>query len=96
VIRDGKGGELEGVRLLHQTIQPARSIEQRILGVKVEMNEFGVRHGARLRPRFPPAQVKRSHPDGNHSGGNRESTPVRANEGNGLRNIPRPGKNESV
>jgi len=37
------------VRLVHQPVQTAGAIEQRILGVQVQMYKFGVRHGATLR-----------------------------------------------
>ena len=44
VIGDGQGGELQFARLLHQPVQAAGAIEQRILGVQMQMNKIGVRH----------------------------------------------------
>ena len=37
------------MRLVHQPVQTAGAIEQRILGVQVQMDKFGVRHGGTLR-----------------------------------------------
>ena len=50
VVRDGQRGELQLTRPLHQTVQAARPIEQRILGVQVQMNKVGVRHEYKLPP----------------------------------------------
>jgi hypothetical protein len=38
------------MRLLHQSIQTAGAIEQRVLGVEMEMNKIRVRHAANLMP----------------------------------------------
>ena len=44
VVGDGEGGELERMRPVHQPVQPAGPIEQRVLGVQVQMDEVRVRH----------------------------------------------------
>jgi hypothetical protein len=36
------------MRLVHQPVQPAGAIEQRILGVQMQMNKVRVRHGGSL------------------------------------------------
>jgi len=36
------------MRLFHQPVQTAGAIEQRILGVQMEMNKIRVRHGTNL------------------------------------------------
>ena len=42
MIRDGERWELQLVRLLHELVQTARAIEQRILGVQVQMDKVGM------------------------------------------------------
>ena len=49
VVGHRQRGELQLVRLLHQPVQPASPIEQRILGVQMKMDKFRVRHGSSLR-----------------------------------------------
>jgi hypothetical protein len=44
------------VRPVHQFVQTARTIEQRILGVQVQMDKIGVRHGGSLS--LPAADTK--------------------------------------
>jgi hypothetical protein len=36
------------MRLVHQPVQPAGAIEQRILGVQMQMDKIGVRHADKL------------------------------------------------
>ncbi len=45
VIGDGERGQFQVARLLDEFVQPARAIEQRILGVQMQMDEISVRHG---------------------------------------------------
>ena len=44
VIGDRQRRELQLMRLVHQPVQPASPIEQRILGVQMKMDKFRVRH----------------------------------------------------
>ena len=48
VVGDGERGEFQFMGLVHQPVQPAGAIEQRILGVQMEMNKVRVRHGTKL------------------------------------------------
>ena len=48
VVGDGQCGEFQFMGLVHQPVQPAGAVEQRILGVQVEMNKVRVRHGGSL------------------------------------------------
>ena len=50
VVGDGDGGEFQRVSLVHQPVEPARSIEQGILGVEVQMDKIRVRHALNLPP----------------------------------------------
>ena len=43
-----RDGEFQVVRFVHQPVQPAGAIEQRILGVQMEMDKIGMRHGSKL------------------------------------------------
>src|SRR5687768_14143292 len=36
------------MRAIHQLVQPARAIEERVLRVEVKMNKIGMRHGVTL------------------------------------------------
>ena len=56
VVGDRQRGELQLVRLVHQPVQTAGAIEQRILGVQMQMNKFGVRHSSTLRQVNQPRQ----------------------------------------
>ena len=58
VVGDGERGEFQLVGLLQQPIQPARAIEQGILGVEMEMNKDRVRHAGNLTPDNQPVQGK--------------------------------------
>jgi hypothetical protein len=40
VIGEGNGGELQFVRFVHELVQTAGAIEQRVLAVEVEMDEI--------------------------------------------------------
>src|SRR5687767_10717900 len=44
VVRDRKRAKIQLVRAVHELVQPARAIEQRVLGVQMEMDEIGARH----------------------------------------------------
>ena len=44
VVGNGYCRKFQLVRLVHQPVQTARPIEQRILGVQVQVDKFGVRH----------------------------------------------------
>ena len=48
MVGDGERGEFQLMRLVHQPVQPAGAIEQRILGVQMEMNKVRVRHAVNL------------------------------------------------
>ena len=48
VVGDGERGEFQFMGLVHQPVQPAGAIEQRILGVQMEMNKVRVRHEGSL------------------------------------------------
>ena len=48
MVGDGQRGEFQFMRLVHQPVQPAGAIEQRILGVQMQMNKVRVRHGTKL------------------------------------------------
>ena len=48
VAGDGGRGEFQFLRLVHQPVQTAGAIEQRILGVQMQMDKIGVRHGGSL------------------------------------------------
>ena len=58
VVGDGQGGEFQFVRLFHQPVQAAGPIEQRILGVQMQMNKIGVRHEPNLTPGADAGQAK--------------------------------------
>jgi hypothetical protein len=51
VIGDGQRWEFELMRLLHQPVETAGAIEQRILGVQVKVDKFSVRHHQELTAR---------------------------------------------
>ena len=48
VVGDGERGKFQLMRLVHQPVQPAGAIEQRILGVQMKMDKVRVRHGNNL------------------------------------------------
>ena len=48
VVGDGERGEFQFMRLVHQPVHPAGAIEQRILGVQMQMDKIGVWHGDSL------------------------------------------------
>ncbi len=48
MVGDGERGEFQFLRLVHQPVQTAGAIEQRILGVQMQMDKIGVRHGGSL------------------------------------------------
>ena len=52
MIGDRQGGNLQLMRLLHQPVEAAGAIEQRILGVQMEMNKISMRHEATMKVRF--------------------------------------------
>jgi len=56
VVGDGQRGELQFMGLVHQPVQPAGAIEQRILGMEMKMNKVRVRHGHSLA--FNPKDTK--------------------------------------
>ena len=61
VVGDRQGRKLERMRPLHEPVQPAGSIEQRILGVQVKVNKFRVRHSPTLPPRGNQGQAEVIH-----------------------------------
>ena len=48
VVGDGQRGKFQFMGLFHQPVQTAGAIEQRILGVQMEMNKVRMRHGDSL------------------------------------------------
>jgi hypothetical protein len=57
VVGDGEGAKFEFVRAVHEFVQAAGRIEQRILGVEMEVDEIGVRrHADNLRRGAEAAQ----------------------------------------
>src|SRR5882762_8080670 len=50
-------GKFQLMRLFHELIQTARPIEQRVLGVQMQMNKLSMRHGANLLSLATPAQA---------------------------------------
>ena len=56
VVGDGQRGEFQFMGFVHQPVQTAGAIEQRILGVKMEMNKVRVRHEHNLT--FTPEDTK--------------------------------------
>jgi hypothetical protein len=50
--------EIQFMRLFHQPIQAACPIEQRILGVQMQVNKVGVRHNSNLTPGRNTGQAK--------------------------------------
>ncbi len=48
VVRNGDGGHVHFLRLLHQLFDPNRAVEQRIFGVLMKMNEGLGRHAGNL------------------------------------------------
>ena len=60
VVGDGKRGKFKFVGLVHQPVKPACAIEQRILGVQMQMNKVSVRHEIILPPVCDAAQVQTS------------------------------------
>jgi hypothetical protein len=53
------------MRTLHQPVEPAGAIEQRILGVEVKVDKVRVRHGGTLAPGAARAQEGDVHNPGN-------------------------------
>ena len=50
VVGDRQRGKLQLMRLLHQSVETAGPVEQRILGVQMEMDKIRVRHEANYLP----------------------------------------------
>jgi hypothetical protein len=48
MVGDGERGKFQFMRLVHQPVQTAGAIEQGILGVQMQMDKIGVRHGGSL------------------------------------------------
>src|SRR6266545_4572441 len=48
VVGDREGGKLQFMRLVHQPVEAAGAVEQRILGVQMEVDKIRMRHEARL------------------------------------------------
>ena len=48
VVGDGQRGKFQFMRPLHQRVQAARTIEQRILGVQMQVDKISVRHQKRI------------------------------------------------
>ena len=45
VVGDGQGGQLLGLRLLHQGVEPVGPVQQTVLGVKMKVTEIGALQG---------------------------------------------------
>src|SRR5436190_20758898 len=56
MVSERESRKLQLMRLLHQPVQTTGPIEQRILGVQMEMNKLSVRHGIILHVRLTIAQ----------------------------------------
>ena len=48
VVRDGQRGEAQLVRPVNEPVQPASAVQQRVLGVQMEVNKISVRHRGQL------------------------------------------------
>ena len=59
VVGDRERGELQFAGFVHQPIEAAGAIEQRILRVQMQMDKIRVRHGVNLTPAGNDAQAKR-------------------------------------
>src|ERR1041385_1773289 len=87
VIRDRDGRELKLMRFVHQAIQTASAIEQRVLGVQVQMDEVGVRHKDKLPLPMTLRQGRDVHRRGKLNRLNRLSELNASNEGSATRHI---------
>ena len=62
VVGDGERGEFQFMRLVHQPVQTAGAIEQGILGVQMQMDKIGVRHGDSLTFHHPDTKTQSYQP----------------------------------
>ncbi len=51
-------GEFQFMGLVHQPVEAARPVEQRILGVQMKMDKIRMRHAANVRRRLWLAQAR--------------------------------------